>query len=101
MRTPVITLLIFFLVFAGFFPAGFVMAQCATTISTFPYHEDFENSNGNWTASSNLHWEWGTPFGKTRILTAGSGAKCWLAGGLTTTDYAGGTSYLISPCFDF
>ena len=79
-----------------------VHAQCATPISAFPYVEDFEASNGGWTAGGTLSdWAWGTP-AKPVIHTAGSGTKCWITGGLTTSFYGyGEKSYLQSPCFDF
>jgi len=56
-------------------------AQCAVTISNFPYNEDFETSNGNWVAGGTFSdWEWGTP-SKPVINAAGSGSRCWIAGG--------------------
>lgn len=73
--------------------------QC---ISIFPYNENFENSNGNWTAGgTNSDWAWGTPI-KTTINSAASGAKCWISGNLTGNSYNGGEkSFVESPCFDF
>lgn len=78
-------------------------AQCTSVINSFPYTEDFEASNGNWTRSSNVHWEWGTitPGSKSVITAAASGQKCWIVGGLSGASYNSGNSYLTSPCFDF
>ena len=73
--------------------------QC---ISTFPYNEDFENSNGGWiTGGTNSDWAWGAP-AKTTINTASSGSKCWISGSLSGNSYNGGQkSFVESPCFDF
>ena len=73
-------------------------AQC---ISAYPYAEDFENSNGNWTqAGTNSDWSWGSPV-KSQINAAGSGVKCWISGGLASSTYTGSQkSYIESPCFD-
>ena len=77
-------------------------AQCATTISTFPYVEDFEASQGGWTSGgTNNDWAWGAP-NKGVITSAGSGTKCWVTGGLTGSFYNySELSYIESPCFDF
>jgi gliding motility-associated-like protein len=79
-----------------------VIAQCSTTVNTFPYSEDFENSNGNWVTGGNAStWVWGTP-NKPYIKTAGSGTKCWVNGGLTGGSYPNNeSSWILSPCFDF
>lgn len=73
-------------------------AQC---VNTFPYMEDFETGAGGWTSGGvNNDWTLGSP-SKARINSAGSGANCWITGGLTGTVYAGGQrSWLQSPCFD-
>ena len=86
-----------------------VHAQCTTPINTFPYVEDFETS-ASWTTGgpactpSNVvinDWTWGTP-SKNVINSAGSGLKCWIAGGLTGWIYAyGDRGWVESPCFDF
>ena len=77
-------------------------AQCGTTINTFPYAEDFETSQGGWTPGGTSNdWAWGTP-AKAVITGAGSGHKCWVSGGLTTSFYNyGERSYVKSPCFNF
>lgn len=83
-------------------------AQCGTSISTFPYIEDFETSAA-WTSGGLTNsrgtvvndWAWGTP-NKPVINSAGSGQKCWVVGGLTGLTYGSGErSYIQSPCFDF
>ena len=33
-------------------------AQCSFPVNMFPYSQDFENTDGGWTRSSSLHWEW-------------------------------------------
>jgi hypothetical protein len=68
-------------------------------ISTFPYLEGFESSNGNWfTGGLNSSWQWGAPQ-KTIINKAANGNNCWVTN--LTGDYnANELSYLYSPCFD-
>ena len=80
-----------------------VNAQCNAPINSFPYNENFELNNGNWTRSSASHWDWGAiiPGGKTIITAAGQGQKCWIVGGFSGANYSSGNSYLTSPCFDF
>lgn len=78
-----------------------LQAQCTAVINSFPYDEGFEAGQGNWSASSNQHWQWGTPVGKAVIPGAAAGAKCWIAGGLSGSNYNSGSSELLSPCFDF
>lgn len=79
-----------------------ISAQCSTTINSFPYYENFEQSAGNWTVGgTNSDWAYGTP-SKTLINSAASGNKCWVVGGLTGNFYNNGeNSFLLSPCFDF
>ena len=76
--------------------------QCSQLISTFPYHENFENSNGNWVAGGTASdWAWGTP-SKSVINAAGTGLKCWITGRLNNKSYSNGeNSWLQTPCFDF
>ncbi len=78
-----------------------VQAQCTLAINTFPYSEDFETTDGNWSVNGYMpDWAWGEP-AKAVINTAGSGSKCWITGGLTTSFYNNGeASWLQSPCFD-
>jgi hypothetical protein len=71
----------------------------APVISTFPYLQNFENSDGNWFAGgTNSSWEYGTPI-SNKINRAASGAKAWktrLLGNYNDNEY----SYLYSPCID-
>jgi hypothetical protein len=71
----------------------------APVISTFPYLENFESSDGNWYAGgTNSSWEYGTPL-STKINRAASGAKAWktrLLGNYNDNEL----SYLYSPCID-
>ncbi|RYY61673.1 MAG: T9SS type A sorting domain-containing protein [Chitinophagaceae bacterium] len=68
-------------------------------ISTFPYLQDFESSNGDWYPGGNKpSWEYGTPASQG-IKRAASGLNAWktsLAGHYNDGEY----SYLYSPCFD-
>lgn len=77
-------------------------AQCSGGINTFPYTEEFENSDGGWVSGGTGNdWAWGTP-NKSIIQTAGGGSRCWITGGLTGTGYTNAeASWLQSPCFDF
>jgi len=78
-------------------------AQCVQTITSFPYQESFETSNGGWTTAGNSStWQWGTPT-KSVINQAGDGTRCWVVGGLAAgNNYGSGEqSWLQSPCFDF
>jgi len=71
----------------------------AIAISTLPYTEDFESTNGDWYTEGTSSWAWGVP-ASTLINTAHSPTKAWktnLAGNALT----GEESYLYSPCMDF
>src|SRR6187402_1935904 len=85
--------ILFFLVLCEKLPA-----QC---INTYPYVEDFEATNGNWTpGGTNSDWSWGSPV-KSQINAAGNGLKCWISGGLVSSSYTGSQkSFIESPCFD-
>lgn len=89
-----------FLTLFSFVAVSKAGAQCVLTISTFPYNEGFESGQGNWVPSNTAHWEWGTP-SKTIITAAGSGSRCWIAGGVANSFYYSGRSELTSPCFNF
>jgi gliding motility-associated-like protein len=95
----VITVIFFTLTFLAPFIA---IAQCSQLINAFPYHEDFENSNGNWvTGGTASDWAWGVP-SKSVINSAGSGLKCWTIGGLSNKSYGNGeNAWVKTPCFDF
>jgi gliding motility-associated-like protein len=79
-----------------------VSAQCASPINRFPYVQDFETTDGNWTINgSQSSWAWGTPI-KPIINIAASGSNCWVTGGLTNGFYNNAeASWIQSPCFDF
>lgn len=81
------------------FDVSVLRGQC---IATYPFVEDFEAGTGNWVpGGANGDWAHGSP-NKPRINAAGSGAKCWITGGLSNANYNGGQkSWLESPCFDF
>ncbi len=72
-------------------------------ISSFPYFENFENSNGYfYTTGTNSTWQWGAPVASLsvkKITKAASGQNAWvtnLNGYYTNNE----TSYLVSPCFN-
>lgn len=68
-------------------------------VSSYPYLESFENSNGGFYSKGiNNTWQWGTPL-KIIINKAPNGAKAWVTS-LAGTYNNNETSYLISPCFD-
>lgn len=71
-------------------------------ISNAPLYRRFELNDGSWfTGGNSSDWAWGTP-AKPVIRNAGSGSKCWITGGLTGNNYAGGeASWLQRPCFNF
>ncbi|GAB4091829.1 T9SS type B sorting domain-containing protein [Flaviaesturariibacter terrae] len=76
-------------------------AQCTSTVSTFPYSEDFELTDGGWVSGGTASdWVWGIPH-KPVINSSASGQKCWIVGGLQNTAYNDNeNSWLLSPCFD-
>jgi Subtilase family/Secretion system C-terminal sorting domain len=69
-------------------------------IKTFPYLENFENSNGQfYVEGKNPSWEFGSP-SSTLINKAASGNAAWktnLAGKYNNDE----VSYLYTPCFDY
>lgn len=68
-------------------------------ISSFPYLQNFETSNGSWYTGGKVStWEYGTPI-SPKINRAASGSKAWktkIAGYYNDSEL----SYLYSPCFD-
>lgn len=89
-----LSLLLFFSVNAA--------AQCTNPIRTYPYLENFENTDGGFRSSNANFWKWGTPTanGRTILTQAGNGQKCWTVGGFSGRSYPGGSATLTSPCFD-
>lgn len=76
-----------------------VTLHTSPLISSFPYLEGFESSNGYWYAEGvNSSWAWGTP-AKTIINKAANGTKCWVTS-LNGNYNDQEQSYLYSPCFD-
>src|SRR5688500_2289149 len=73
---------------------------CGTTISTFPYTQNFESGAGGWIAGGTAStWVLGTPAG-TVINSAASGTNAWkttLAGTYNNNEQ----SSVVSPCFNF
>ena len=68
-------------------------------ITSFPYLENFESSDGGWyTGGKKSSWEYGTP-ASTKISGAASGSKAWKTS-LTANYNDLESSYLYSPCFD-
>jgi gliding motility-associated-like protein len=76
------------------------LAQCPTTITTFPYSEGFETGPA-WTSGGvGDDWAWGAPAHPT-INSAANGTNAWCVGGLTGSFYNfGQQSFLEGPCFD-
>src|SRR5678816_14719 len=77
---------------------------CTNPITTYPYFQNFETNNGNWTSgvvsgSAASSWTWGTP-AKAVIIGAASGTKAWTTN-LTGNYNSNENSALTSPCFNF
>jgi hypothetical protein len=69
-------------------------------ISSFPYLERFDNSNGNWFTDtlSYSSWRWGMP-SKTLMNRSASEGKGWFTT-LSSIYKQNENSYLYSPCFN-
>ncbi|MFY0672587.1 MAG: S8 family serine peptidase [Bacteroidia bacterium] len=68
-------------------------------VTSYPYYEGFESSNGNWQASGNLStWEWGAP-ANTQIKNAAKGNNAWVTN-LDGRTNRNEKSYLTSPLFN-
>jgi hypothetical protein len=81
--------------------AGGARAQtCTTTISTYPYVENFEGASAaNWVAGgTSSSWALGTP-AKPVIIGAASGTKAWTTN-LTAFYNSSEQSQVLSPCFN-
>ncbi|RYH72941.1 choice-of-anchor D domain-containing protein [Flavobacteriaceae bacterium 144Ye] len=79
--------------------------SCGTTISTFPYSEDFELGMGDWNRLvSGDDFDWtrdsgGTPSNGTGPIT-GDGDSFYLFTESSSPNYPSKTAYLESPCFN-
>src|SRR6478735_3802920 len=81
---------------------GSAQAQtCGTTISSYPYIENFDGATASgWTSGgTNSSWVLGKP-AKAVINTAASGTKSWVTN-LGSSYNASEQSYVESPCFNF
>ena len=68
-------------------------------VSSFPYLENFEASNGNfYVASDSCSFEWGEPNSQA-LNTAASGTKAWKTR-LTSNYSSNDRGFVQSPCFD-
>lgn len=77
-----------------------VLIDNIPVISSLPYSENFEASNGGWTdLGTSSSWEWGIPTG-TFINAAASPTKAWVTN-LDSIHNNDEASFLLSPCFDF
>ena len=94
-------IMIWSLIGSALYP-NYATAQCTTPINSFPYLQDFEATNGNWSINgSQSSWAWGAPV-KQVINAAASGINCWVTGGLSNNFYNNAeASWIQSPCFDF
>jgi hypothetical protein len=78
----IITLLVCFII-----SIHTVKGQCSSSISSFPYSEGFETSDGGWfTGGTASDLAWGTPT-KPFINAAASGNKRWVTATLTQSFY--------------
>src|SRR5688572_21089475 len=72
---------------------------CTTTISTYPYLQNFETGAGGWVASgASSSWAIGTP-AKTVINSAASGTKAWVTN-VSGMYNPSENSQVLSPCFN-
>src|SRR5688572_6500421 len=73
---------------------------CSTTISNFPYSENFDGATSPGWVSGGAYstWALGTP-SKTIINSAASGTKAWVTN-LSGTHTIMERSYVESPCFN-
>lgn len=68
-------------------------------VNTLPYVQNFDVTNGGWTANGiNSSWAWGVP-AATFIPQSASPTKAWVTN-LTGPHNDDETSFLLSPCFN-
>jgi hypothetical protein len=78
--------------------------SCSSTISTFPYNENFESNLGAWTQGSGDDLNWtrdasGTPSGSTGPSNATQGTF-YMYVEASSPNYPSKVTYLDGPCFD-
>ena len=73
---------------------------CSTTITSYPYLENFDGATptGWVSGGTNSSWALGTP-AKPNLIAAASGTKCWTTN-LTGNYNASEQSYVDGPCFN-
>jgi len=78
---------------------------CANTVSSFPYHQGFENTIGNWVQATNDDFDWTTRSGSTPSSNTGpSGAaegSYYVYMESSSPNYSSKRAIITSPCFDF
>ena len=77
---------------------------CGTTISTFPYSENFESSVGAWTQGGGDNFDWtrdsgGTPSSNTGPTT-GDGDTWYMYIEASNPNYPSRSAHFDSPCFN-
>ena len=77
---------------------------CSNAITTYPYHEGFENTLGSWTQSSSDDFDWTTRSGSTPSSNTGPSAASegsyYIYMESSSPNYSYKRAILNSPCFD-
>ena len=77
---------------------------CTGGITSYPYHEGFENTLGSWTQSSSDNFDWTTRSGSTPSSNTGpstaSEGSYYVYMESSSPNYANKRAILNSPCFD-
>ncbi|WP_243471520.1 LamG-like jellyroll fold domain-containing protein [Winogradskyella sp. MH6] len=81
-----------------------ISSQCGTTISSFPYSENFESGTGSWTQGSGDNFDWtrdsgGTPSSNTGP-SSGDGDTWYMFIEASSPNNPNRTAYFESPCFN-
>ncbi len=78
--------------------------SCATTISSFPYYEGFENTIGAWTQSTDDDFDWTVNSGSTPSSNTGPSAAAegtyYVYMESSSPNYSNKRAILTSPCYD-
>ncbi len=78
--------------------------NCSSTVTSYPYHEGFENTIGQWTQSKDDDFDWTVRSGSTPSKDTGpSGAaegSYYVYMESSSPNYSNKRAILISPCFD-